>query len=93
MCWDHVTICSPNFIIHFITKPKREAITYVLQLRGLLVVSSAVLKLLCLNFVILQRKAEIDQLMDGLNDLGFLDFYKKHLLHLAHCLPLAVSAS
>lgn len=87
-----MTICSPNLIIHFITNLKREAITYILQLRGLLVVSSAVLKLLCLNFVILQRKAEIDQLMEGLSDLGFLDFYKKHL-HLAHCLPLAVSAS
>lgn len=32
----------------------------------------------CLHFVILQRKAEIDQLMEGLNDLGFLQFLKMH---------------
>ena len=38
----------------------------------------SILHLFCLHFVILQRKAEIDQLMEGLNDLGFLQFLKMH---------------
>ena len=37
-----------------------------------------ILHLFCLHFLILQRKAEIDQLMEGLNDLGFLQFLKRH---------------
>ena len=31
-----------------------------------------------LHFIILQRKAEIDRLFEGLNDLGFLQFLKRH---------------
>ena len=38
----------------------------------------SILHLFCLHFVILQRKAEIDQLMEDLNDLGFLQFLKMH---------------
>ena len=37
-----------------------------------------ILHLFYLHFVILQRKAEIDQLFEGLNDLGFLQFLKRH---------------
>lgn len=37
-----------------------------------------ILRLICLHFIILQRKAEIDQLIEGLNDLGFLEFLKEH---------------
>ena len=37
-----------------------------------------ILHLLCLHFIILQRKAEIDQLVECLNDLWFLKFLKKY---------------
>ena len=35
-----------------------------------------ILKLFCLHFIILHRKTEIDQLVEGLAVVGFIDFLK-----------------